>query len=95
MCGRDLIGIAKTGSGKTAAFVWPMLVHIMDQVRFYEYTIHSMEQRCLKALFNNVSTFKNLSCMTHHAISVLDKVKKWSPEKWNFKSIIKCFKKWK
>lgn len=29
--GRDLIGIAKTGSGKTAAFVWPMLVHIMDQ----------------------------------------------------------------
>ncbi|XP_071494423.1 ATP-dependent RNA helicase DDX42-like [Diadema antillarum] len=31
MGGRDLIGIAKTGSGKTAAFVWPMLVHIMDQ----------------------------------------------------------------
>ncbi|XP_041478434.1 ATP-dependent RNA helicase DDX42-like [Lytechinus variegatus] len=31
MCGRDIIGIAKTGSGKTAAFVWPMLVHIMDQ----------------------------------------------------------------
>ena len=24
-------GIAKTGSGKTAAFVLPMLVHIMDQ----------------------------------------------------------------
>lgn len=29
--GRDLIGIAKTGSGKTAAFLWPMLIHIMDQ----------------------------------------------------------------
>ncbi|XP_058061924.1 ATP-dependent RNA helicase DDX42 isoform X2 [Anopheles bellator] len=29
--GRDIIGIAKTGSGKTAAFLWPMLVHIMDQ----------------------------------------------------------------
>lgn len=29
--GRDLIGIAKTGSGKTAAFLWPMLVHVMDQ----------------------------------------------------------------
>ena len=26
-----LTGIAKTGSGKTAAFIWPMLVHIMDQ----------------------------------------------------------------
>lgn len=26
-----MIGIAKTGSGKTAAFIWPMLVHIMDQ----------------------------------------------------------------
>lgn len=31
LSGRDLIGIAKTGSGKTAAFVWPMLVHVMDQ----------------------------------------------------------------
>jgi superfamily II DNA/RNA helicase len=27
----DCAGIAKTGSGKTAAFIWPMLVHIMDQ----------------------------------------------------------------
>ncbi|RWS26059.1 ATP-dependent RNA helicase DDX42-like protein, partial [Leptotrombidium deliense] len=31
LSGRDLIGIAKTGSGKTAAYIWPMLVHIMDQ----------------------------------------------------------------
>ncbi|XP_052901438.1 ATP-dependent RNA helicase DDX42 isoform X2 [Anopheles moucheti] len=31
LSGRDIIGIAKTGSGKTAAFLWPMLVHIMDQ----------------------------------------------------------------
>ena len=31
LSGRDLIGIAKTGSGKTAAFIWPLLVHIMDQ----------------------------------------------------------------
>ena len=32
LMGRDVIGIAKTGSGKTAAFLWPLLVHIMDQV---------------------------------------------------------------
>ena len=31
LSGRDVIGIAKTGSGKTAAFLWPMLVHIVDQ----------------------------------------------------------------
>jgi len=31
LSGRDLIGIAKTGSGKTAAFLWPMLIHMMDQ----------------------------------------------------------------
>lgn len=32
MSGRDVIGIAKTGSGKTAAYLWPLLTHIMDQV---------------------------------------------------------------
>lgn len=31
LSGGDIIGIAKTGSGKTAAFVLPMIVHIMDQ----------------------------------------------------------------
>ncbi|KAJ3166949.1 hypothetical protein HDU88_003038 [Geranomyces variabilis] len=31
LSGRDIIGIAKTGSGKTAAFIWPLLVHMMDQ----------------------------------------------------------------
>ncbi|CAM9523363.1 unnamed protein product [Scytosiphon promiscuus] len=31
MSGRDMIGVAQTGSGKTLAFVWPALVHLMDQ----------------------------------------------------------------
>jgi len=31
LSGRDIIGIAKTGSGKTAAYIWPLLIHIMDQ----------------------------------------------------------------
>ncbi|XP_019197538.1 PREDICTED: DEAD-box ATP-dependent RNA helicase 24 [Ipomoea nil] len=31
LSGGDIIGIAKTGSGKTAAFVLPLMVHIMDQ----------------------------------------------------------------
>ncbi len=25
------VGIAMTGSGKTAAFLWPMITHLMDQ----------------------------------------------------------------
>lgn len=33
MSGRDLIGIAKTGSGKTMAFLLPMLRHVLDQPR--------------------------------------------------------------
>lgn len=31
MSGRDLIGIAKTGSGKTIAFILPLFRHILDQ----------------------------------------------------------------
>lgn len=36
LSGRDVIGIAKTGSGKTAAFLWPLLVHAMDQPELQE-----------------------------------------------------------
>ena len=31
LSGRDVLGIAKTGSGKTASFALPALVHAMDQ----------------------------------------------------------------
>ncbi|RCI15423.1 hypothetical protein L249_3460 [Ophiocordyceps polyrhachis-furcata BCC 54312] len=31
MSGRDIVGVAKTGSGKTIAFLLPMFRHIMDQ----------------------------------------------------------------
>lgn len=31
MSGRDVLGVAATGSGKTLSFVWPMLVHVSSQ----------------------------------------------------------------
>ena len=50
----------------------------------------------LKALFNNVFTFKNVSCMSLHAINAFDKVLKWSPEKKNCtsKAPLSASKKW-
>eukprot|EP01084_Bolivina_argentea_P044979 82781_1 len=33
LSGRDVIGVAKTGSGKTFGYVLPLLVHVMDNVK--------------------------------------------------------------
>jgi ATP-dependent RNA helicase DDX42 len=39
MSGFDICGIAQTGSGKTAAFLLPMLVHIMDQPGYLSFCL--------------------------------------------------------
>lgn len=36
LSGRDLVAVAKTGSGKTAAFVLPLLIHLLDQPELEE-----------------------------------------------------------
>ena len=54
-------------------------VHCSPSLRTADYNHHKC--RALKALFNNVSSFKNLSYMALHAISVCNRVWKWSPDK--------------
>ncbi|CAG5871361.1 unnamed protein product [Menidia menidia] len=56
MSGRDLIGIAKTGSGKTIAFLLPMFRHIMDQRPLEE-----SEGPICKDQFVFYSLYRNLS----------------------------------
>lgn len=56
--GRDIIGIAKTGSGKTAAFLWPLLVHIMDQVNLIYLSIIILFFPIIE--MTNYHYFKNL-----------------------------------
>jgi ATP-dependent RNA helicase RhlE len=56
--GRDVLGLAQTGTGKTAAFVLPMLQHLIDKPRGK-----------LRALI--LSPTRELSEQTHTAIGVL------------------------
>ena len=39
--GRDLIGIAETGSGTTLAYLLPAFVHVIAQPRLGQYFFHS------------------------------------------------------
>ena len=55
-----------------------------------------VSQWYLKAMFNNVSTFTNLSCVALHAISVFDlRCKNEALKKLYFGRIIKCSKRLK
>ena len=77
-------------------FFWNYTRDHVNQYMTFQYTWFYQDKFSfytdLKALFNNDFTLNFLSCMSLHAISVFDKVYKWSPEKLHLKSTIKCFK---
>lgn len=69
MSGRDLIGIAKTGSGKTIAFLLPMFRHIMDQRPLEEAEGPICKKKiCLCFLYLPPSTFTT----EHHFVNMND-----------------------
>ncbi len=56
--GRDVLGLAQTGTGKTAAFVLPILQHLLDKPRGKLYALI-------------LSPTRELSEQTHTAIGIL------------------------
>ena len=46
MQGRDVIGIAKTGSGKTIAYLLPLIPHILDQPHLAQVRLDCVRACC-------------------------------------------------
>uniref|UniRef100_A0A7I4FQD3 RNA helicase n=1 Tax=Physcomitrium patens TaxID=3218 RepID=A0A7I4FQD3_PHYPA len=69
MSGRDCIGIAKTGSGETLAFVLPMLRHIMDQPPLQQGDgpiglIMVPTGELVQQIYNVIRKFSKIGCLT-------------------------------
>ncbi|HEY3297057.1 MAG TPA: DEAD/DEAH box helicase [Armatimonadota bacterium] len=62
LAGRDIIGTAQTGTGKTAAFVLPILQHILD---------NPTEKRCTRAII--ITPTRELAEQIHDSFSQLGK----------------------
>ena len=81
MAGNDLIGIAKTGSGKTVAFLLPMLRQIMDQRplengegpigNVARYTVHSTAQSCNFPSVEKVKLLGRAHCIPLHVQTII------------------------
>ena len=74
--------------------VFPLYLKIKTHKTWIISKNTKIDEITLKALFNNVFTLKNLSCMTLHAIRLsLVRCKNEALKKLHLKSIIKCFKR--
>jgi ATP-dependent RNA helicase DDX23/PRP28 len=69
---RDVIGVAETGSGKTAAFVFPMLMYIMSQPKMTEEVAQNGPYAVVMAptreLAQQIEVCSCACCMAGHAL---------------------------